>query len=220
MKTTKKPKQTKDWTDNRHEWAKNATAADQRLNEAVTYYENRYFEDMRFLPGSIAGDVLLVNVDHVLKNKRNKEYRENPFNISLDNYRFRVKKFKDEKTEGCFTINRKTVDICPRHAESPAVILHEMIHVYERILDTVYFNYSLKEILLIRLYEKLRNIIKDLDRVTMAHAHYEKQHENMIRKHGCHGVLFFLKSLDLDLRTGAPPGTIYGYEPDGMEIIE
>ena len=76
-----------------------------------------------------------------------------------------------------------------------------MIHAYEHLLKKNFL--FLAEILLINLYEKLKPKIKLLnENITSNNMHvYE----------GGHGVLFLLKSLDLDLELKKPYGTIFAY---------
>jgi hypothetical protein len=45
----------------------------------------------------------------------------------------------------------------------------------------------------------------------MAWASYDNRHRIIDNHEGEHGVLFFLKCLDLEIRTGVPFGTISGF---------
>jgi len=192
------PKPTKKWQD-------------KKLAEKVVEYDKTYFEDMRFEKGSVAGRVLLDDNNNTFKKKESEEFWADPFNISLSKYTFRVREVKDGYTAAEVNPKTKVVTIDPREAEDMNVILHEMIHAYEWELDLISL-LPFREILLIRLYDTLKGKIKNLDRMIMAYANYENQYVFTTRKYGIHGILFFLKSLDLDLRLGWPIGSVMGYE--------
>lgn len=88
------------------------------------------------------------------------------------------------------------------------VILHEMIHLHEAVLDVLDTYYH--EIILYCLYKDLRDKIPDLDDRIEAHGHM--LNETIISNFGgTHDILFLLKSFDLDLKMGYSPGTIFGY---------
>ena len=96
--------------------------------------------------------------------------------------------------------------------EDDAVLLHEMIHMHEHALQKVPRYYH--EIILLALYNDLKPQIEDegfdLDRLIFGHSNVaEAQHITQIG--GEHGILFYLKSLDLDLKMGYDLGTICGY---------
>ena len=91
---------------------------------------------------------------------------------------------------------KRTITIDPECVNNAAVILHEMIHAYISLFKgdriVVY-----KDCLVLCLYKKLIEKIHDLDERIVQHAHAIKQED--FYGHGEHGLLFFLKSLDLDL---------------------
>jgi len=74
--------------------------------------------------------------------------------------------------------------------------------------------YGVMECLLLKLYGDLKTKIPDLYTRIMDHAHARTQDEFI--GSGSHGVLFFLKSLDIDLRLDAPLGTVCGYGRDDL----
>jgi hypothetical protein len=45
----------------------------------------------------------------------------------------------------------------------------------------------------------------------MTFAHYDNQYRIINGKEGEHGILFYMKCLDLELRIGVPFGTISGF---------
>ena len=191
------PKHTKNWQD-------------KELAKKVAEYDKAYFGDMRFEKGSVAGGILLDANNNAYKKKESDEFWADPFNISLNKYTFRVRHIKDESTAAEVNAKTKVVTIDPREAEDMNVILHEMIHAYEWELDLISL-LPFWETLLVRLYDSLKGKTKNLDNLIMAYADYENQYVFTTNHYGIHGILFFLKSLDLDLRLGWPIGTVMGY---------
>ena len=109
---------------------------------------------------------------------------------------------------------RKIV-IAPKYKNDKSVILHEMIHAYELTLQTEHS--VLNELLLITLYNKLKPQIPELDKLISEHVELYGQHCVSISG-GTHGLLFYLKSLDLDLRCEYKLGTVCGYGRDTGEM--
>ena len=69
------------------------------------------------------------------------------------------------------------------------------------------------DILLFSLYDDLRKRVPDLRDRIIAHTHLISS-EKVLLSGGEHDLLFFLKSIDLDLRCGYPLGTVCGYGRD------
>jgi len=80
------------------------------------------------------------------------------------------------------------------------ILLHEMIHGYEFMLEP-YLCYH--QFVLIKLYEKLLLQIPNLNKIIA----WDMHNENTVY----HSPLFLLKSLDLDIRLKQPIGTVYNY---------
>ena len=80
-----------------------------------------------------------------------------------------------------------------------------MIHAYEGALD-----WAFQQILLTCLYKDLSRKIDNLDGRLVENCHASILRQNALIG-GCHSVLFYLKSLDLDLRCGFELGTVWGY---------
>lgn len=71
----------------------------------------------------------------------------------------------------------------------------------------------IRELLVVELYNKLLPQVGDLRERIFNHCELYS-YEKTFKEGGEHGVLFFLKSLDLDIRCGYPLGTVCGYGRD------
>jgi hypothetical protein len=94
-----------------------------------------------------------------------------------------------------------------------------MIHAYEVILFENPLGRILRDILFVNLYNSLKPKIKNLDTLITTHGHIYNQGK-ITREGGYHGILFYLKSLDLDLRLGLKLGTVCGYGRDMYDTGE
>lgn len=92
--------------------------------------------------------------------------------------------------------------------EYTITVLHEMIHLHEFVLNEqrLYFH----DIVYWKLYYGLKEKIKNIDE--LLNYYTDLIELNFVYEQGgLHDVLFFLKSLDLDLRMGYELGTVCGY---------
>jgi hypothetical protein len=184
------------------------TEAENRLYAKITEYEWSYFEDFLLQPDSILHDLLVYEAQDETGNWF--ETSDDIADMELShNYSFRINSLDD-----CAGVSNKefrTITIDPESANDPAVILHEMIHAHIDLFRGDQIVIYL-ECLLLRLYNDLKVKIPDLDERIVNHAHKLRQED--FYDHGEHGLLFFLKSLDLDLRLGLPLGTVCSYGRD------
>jgi hypothetical protein len=186
------------------------TEAEKTLNSQVLEYEKAYFEDMTFQPGSIAGDIFVECEQQIFSKQKWKEYWDIPgagFHLPIKQYPFRLKRLKG--AYGQFSVKQGLVFIHP-NSNNLNTILHEMIHAYDWTLDRCY-PYPLRDILIIRLYDKLKTRIIALDKLLMTFSHYFNQFLILDGKEGEHGILFYLKCLDLEIRLNVPFGSISGF---------
>ena len=109
---------------------------------------------------------------------------------------------------GGFNDEAFTLTVAPDHANDDVVILHEMIHLHEFVLEILpmYFH----DAVLFCLYKDLKNKIDDLDQRIEAHGNILNS-SNIANIGGTHDILFLLKSFDLDLKNGYKLGTVFGY---------
>jgi hypothetical protein len=182
------------------------------LAARVERYDALYFGDMAFRPGSIPE--WFTTFEDQAGNGRwghcsmYDPYVDRP--PMLNRYTFKVTHLGSDDAGICSKKDR-TVKIDERDAEDPLVIMHEMIHVYEQC-----YTQREADIAIYALARHLRQKIKRLDDMVYFFLHFRTRDEfpNLIT--GDHGLLFFLKSLDLDLRLDVPLGSFCGY---GFEDI-
>jgi len=92
-----------------------------------------------------------------------------------------------------------------------------MIHVYE---DNFFENAMFyRDIVFLCLHNDLKAKISDFDDLIISHSHVTNG-QNITLRGGEHSALFFLKSLDLDLRCGYKLGTVCGYGRDEIRMNE
>jgi hypothetical protein len=191
-------------------WTGTASEDEKRLARTIEKFENKYFNDVQFEPESITGDFFAVEFQDD-SGKLQKDYEDVPFPISLiQTYVF---KLEEIKAEGQCDTEKHIICIKPKYKTKKAIILHEMIHAYEGILLENPLGEVLRDMLFISLYKDLNTKIKNLDNLIMTHGHSMNQRD-ITTKGGFHGILFYLKSLDLDLRLGLKLGTVCGYGRD------
>lgn len=188
-----------------HEWWVKRTPDELELHSKILDYEAEFFKDMRFEENSIIHDFLAYTDED-----GNEYFDECFYDLQSSKYRFYVKTFEDD-TMGETDLSEHVITISPTYKNDKTVILHEMIHAYANTLNEV--NPTHKDILLLTLYNNLKEKIQDIDNRILSHAHDLLQFDVTLTG-GYHDVLFFLKSLDLDLKCGYKLGTICGYGRD------
>ena len=97
--------------------------------------------------------------------------------------------------------------------DDESVLLHEMIHLYEHRFDR--FPNYFRDMVLISLYTDLKPKVlemgEDLDVLILKSLNAVDA--NIVESTGGdHSILFFLKSLDLDIRKGYHLGTVFAYQ--------
>ena len=180
------------------EWRNNITTEQFELQGVCYEYENDYFEDMTLQKNSILYDVV----------EDEDEYTDGIFTgISCENLRFYI--VDNDRYAGCFYPTERKIEIDHRYVNNKEIILHELIHFYEWQLER-HVSPTIRELLMLRLYNKLKPQISNIDELITLHCDtFENYHT--FYSGGQHGLLFYLKSLDLDLRCGYSLGTVCGY---------
>mgnify|MGYP007069882023 CR=1 FL=1 len=162
--------------------------------------EEKYFDDMILATTSIMGDIVDIAYE---------QFDFIPLGIEYAALRFFIVNTNDFL--GCFYRYERKIEIDQKSLQNKSVILHELIHFYEWQLENTFP--VAKELLTIRLYRNLAKTIDNLDTLIESHCDLFDQEETF-NNTGNHGLLFYLKSLDLDIRCGYTLGTVCGYGRD------
>ncbi len=181
------------------EWWRNRTPEEYELQGLCFDCEEEYFEDMLLKDGSLLNDIIEIV----------SEVTDGIF-LGIDKLRLYI--VDNDDFNGCFYRSENKIEINKKYATDKSVILHELIHYYENQLEEQ-FEPFIRELLVLELYNKLLPKIKDLRERIFKHCELYSYTETFKGK-GNHGVLFFLKSLDLDIRCDYPLGTVCGYGRD------
>ena len=187
------------------EWWSNRTLDEYELQGKILEYEEKYFEDMTFQPDSALYNTVQTVID--MYDYFSLELRSQYFTFHIEDL--------ENGIMGQTNFPERKIVIAPKYKNDKSVILHEMIHAYELTLQTEHS--VLNELLLITLYNKLKPQIPELDKLISEHVELYGQHCVSISG-GTHGLLFYLKSLDLDLRCEYKLGTVCGYGRDTGEM--
>ena len=192
-------------------WLKQeATEEERQLTYKVMAFGDELFQDMVFAPESCSSALLYGEYEDTDAG----ESREVMFSLpsDLEYFMYDWFKYKVESLPGdtCGRYNplEQTLTIDPDYLNNDSVILHEMIHLHEEVLDE--FPRFLHDMLYWALYQQLRDRIVGLDEAINKHAHLVTQ-EEIYESGGVHDILFLLKSFDLDIQMGYPLGTVFGY---------
>ena len=201
------------------EWFNKEASEDEKtLADHVLEYSDEYFSDFRFELGTVvdeftnaessSDDGKTWEKDPIRPNYPFLEYFDQ---LVLESLQYKVEPFEEENCVGMFNTLEFSLTISPNYLDDKSVILHELIHIYEHVIDIMPKFYH--DILLICLYNDLKNKVDNLDERIQNHTHVYMG-EEITADGGDHDILFYLKSLDLDLRCGYTLGTVCGYGRD------
>ena len=113
---------------------------------------------------------------------------------------------------GCYNQMERSLTLREDAFGNDAVLLHEMIHMHEHAFEKVSRFY--RDILFFCLYNDLKPKLEqddiDLDKLILNHSHVAEGQRITVLG-GQHDILFYLKSLDLDIKMGYELGTVCGY---------
>ena len=179
------------------------TDLDRKLWEKVIQFSD-FFEDMLFTPGTITYPFLECKISDDNGNEiaPTAVLPVGLHNFNYNSFYYRVREMTPPYM-ACFNKANYSLKVDPRHIDDDYVILHEMIHMHEFVLE-IYPTYY-HDAILYSLYHDLRSKIEDLDRRMERQGHIVMQ-EELAQFGGVHDLLFLLKSFDLDLRMNYPLG--------------
>ena len=164
------------------------TKSEYNLFNKALQFQKKYFQDIE--------DIILMNV-------REDARKFMPTTV-VDFYEwtFNVVDKNDDFTGECVGF-WKVINVVPSRINN-RILLHEMIHAYESMLD----DYKIEhEYLIVKLYQKLLSKIPKL--IEIIELDIDKDNRE-------HTVFFLLKSLDIDLELKLPLGSIYGYGRENL----
>jgi hypothetical protein len=202
------------------------------LRDKARELATEFFNNMRLEEGSIVEKYFMSSDDG---QQRCCVSDDVSHTLDVLNYRYYVGTLEDG-CKGEIDYKTHTVTVAAGHENTKLVLLHELVHVFEYLfgLKEGYTNQYggmvnpvrpyMRDALFMSLYWDLKERVKkeknlDLDKLILKHGCFENQ-EKIIDRGGSHGILFYLISLDLDLRLGYDPGTICDYseyEKDGED---
>lgn len=194
--------------DKLHDWIQTASEEDKLLLDKVYDFED-FFGDMLFTEGTETNRFVQCQ----LKNSEG-AWMDGEIDLpdaikyfAFNFFTYHVKAL-DNGFAGQFNCKDYSLTVAPEYLTDDSVILHEMIHMYEFVLNLFPLFYH--DAVLWCLYRKLMCQIPDLNNRIEAHGHILNS-RSIANRGGTHDVLFLLKSLDLDLQKGYKLGTVFGY---------
>lgn len=191
----------------RHWYYKEASWEDRALHDKL-YDFDELFDDMRFEQGTAPYALIRCQA------KDSDEWvdEEVPSPEDLKCFSYNQIKTKVEKPDyglGFYDSREKLLCLGPDVAEDDAVLVHEMTHMHEDLINSLPLFYH--DTLLWSLYTDLREKIDKLDDAISQHAHLLNE-TDIYATGGLHDTLFLLKSFDLDIRMGYKLGTVLHYD--------
>lgn len=167
------------------------------------------FSDMIFEPNSLTGKFIAVSAKNFDDDEWQDTFMDRPDQLEYFMYSWFVFGVEDlDGYLGAYSPFEYKLTVAPECISRDDVILHEMIHLHEAVIDGLptYF----RDVLLYCLYKDLCDKVPDIDDRIEAHGHILNE-SNLSNIGGRHDILFLLKSFDLDLSMGYPLGTVFGY---------
>ena len=189
-------------------WYENASDEERMLTDMV-YECGSMYEDMLFEVGTHSYNLIQCQalspegewIDDEFGRPDELEY------FSYSFFHFNVTPLEDEVL-GYFNSSDQSLVISTEALNNKAVVLHEMIHLHEYVINELPMHYH--DMLFWSLYTDLKKRIPELDEIISGHAHIIVEH-SIYTSGGLHDILFLLKSFDLDIRMNYPLGTVFGY---------
>lgn len=186
-----------------------ATEQDRLLHDKLEDFAD-LFSDMLFEEGTIVDSLIQCHVEDAEGNNCGEESAIIPDALKYFSYNQVKTKYAEmpKGFAGSYDDEEMLLILSPDAAGDDVVILHEMIHLHEHILNRQPLFYH--DALLWVLYTQLKEKIENLDVMIAAHSHVALG-QSLYARSGLHDVLFLLKSYDLDLKMGYPIGTVFRY---------
>lgn len=191
------------------EWYNSKATPEQRKLSDRIHDLSVYFEDMRFEQGTPTHELMKCQAYDEDAEEWEDYYLDPPDEVAFFNYAwFAYTVEPQDDCDGYFNPATQELCITPDYLDDDPTVLHEMIHLHEYVYDCA--PGICHDMAFWGLYSTLREKIPKLDEIISTHACMLVQ-ETLYKRGGEHDILFFLKSLDLDIRMGYPLGTVCSY---------
>lgn len=189
---------------------RHATEEEKQLHDRYSEFCDTDFNDMVFGEGSITLDLIKCKSKSMDSDEWQDDYVSLPDELEYFNPNWFHTEIADlgEGACGQFDREKQTITIAPDCVDEDSHLLHEIIHLYEYIVNELPLYYH--DMLIMALYLDLRDKIVGLDDAITQHSHLLNG-QSIERYGGVHDILFLLKSFDLDIRHGYEFGTVFGY---------
>lgn len=185
-----------------------ATDEERRLHDKMGELDD-CFLDMRFEPDTAPYKLIRCQSKIDESDEWFDDEAPRPEELEYFSYTFFKTRIVDlDDCLGCYNAAEQTLSVAPVAVGENSVLLHEMIHLHESMINELPLHYH--DMLLWSLYQDLREKIRGLDDAINQHAHILNEH-TIYSQGGLHDILFLLKSFDLDIRYQYPLGTVFGY---------
>lgn len=186
-------------------WFASRTAEVYDLTIRVLMLE-RYFDDMMLDKKSIMEKYTKMPFNDFSDDTNN---GTDSLSLMGQHYRFEISTNIQNDYDGYNDQSEKLIVINKSVINNDNVILHEMLHAHEQILLSI--NHIVRDALILELYKKLKNQVKNLDAIIDFHANIN-HNIRLSELGGEHSLLFLLKSLEIDLRCNNELFTVFGYD--------
>jgi len=189
----------------------NASDKERELLEKFERFQS-LFDDMLFKSGYATHDFVAIQYKDTDSDNWHDDELDLPNDLQYldDGYMIFVSDLEND-TCGQYNHENKAITIDTKSQNDDSVLLHEMIHVYEHIIDEHLIYY--RDAIFICLYRDLKNKIPNIDDIILEHGHIYNQN-SIANIGGVHSILFLLKSFDIDLKMNYSIGTTFGYGND------
>lgn len=182
-----------------------------------------YLDDMVFADGTCTESFKKVLAkstkgsvydDDYMDGEWTDDYAPLPDSIEYFGFNFvRTKVVDNSNKSGYFNVvdDIPEIVINKNYIDDDPTIAHELIHLYEYVLDE--YKPIFRDAVFWGIYQNLKKRVTGLDDAISYFLDLLNT-EEINKEGGNHDLLFFVKSIDIDVNMKLPLGTVFGYEQD------